>query len=495
MTVTYVVLIDADRDGVNEIDATDDVIAAEWRRGMRGAYAHVAEPTRATITLDDTAKTYTGLMPGDFITIRAAVAPDSPQTRFSGHVEFITVTQRNRVILQAQGEDAWLHTEAVTVAPQTDARADEMIEDLLDAARWPPVVNYDPYIVISLDGQNGIDSGLLIYTPNVALQTQTGKSTFAYVGDTWREGAPMIEAIREVVVSERGRFYPAANGTLIFVNRHYTMLNSSRKATFEGDILTWRWAQGEDMLNRVEVGMVPRRIGPANSVVWRSTQPMRVDAGVTRRVILRYRDDDEKRIGVLDLDTEPSYTATTTDGLVNATNFVRVAVERIGMNAAAVTMANLTTVRLVVNDMELRGTPLYTDDPLIVVAEDGESRTKYGPRGERLWLPAVTDIDEAQAIAEYELGRRKTPQGRATSVTVRASAPDAFEVELFDRIRVIEGHTGHDADYLVCQEHHEMGPRSHTITWALEPVEEDQYLVINRIGHTVNHPTLLIAPF
>lgn len=493
MSVGYTVQFSTGRDNVFNVDATADVLGMEWRRGMTAAYEHVAQPTRGVVTLKNTSGTYLSLGAGATCQIRASVGFSTPKIMFMGYIRYTEITMRGKATIHVEGMDAWLHTESGTIGPQVNVRADEVITDLLSDAQWPPIIPYANYIVVSLGGQNGIDSGLLIYTPNLELTTETGRSTFAYVGDTWREGAPMIDIIREVVTSERGRFFLDKSGILKFYNRHYTMLNTTRRATYEKEILNWRYAFGADILNRVEVGITPRRIGPDNTVVYRNTQPMQVDAGVTRRVIVRYADDDGNRIGALSIQQPPTYTATTTDG-IEVSAFLEVAVERIGVNAAKLTLTNLTPIRLVLSNLEIRGVPLITEDPLIVVAESGQSRTAYGPRHDRLWLPAVTDIDEAQAVADYELRRRTFARGWAKEITVRADAPDALEMDLFDRIQVVNmDETGHEADYLICGEYHQITPSFHRITWVLEPAEQELYIIIDK--HGVNDTTRLIAPF
>jgi hypothetical protein len=490
MSIETFVLLDRDRDGSFEDLITDDVLAMDWRLGMSRPYDVVAAPSRATLTLDNRQGLYTALLPGDGVTIRRQAPGGALLTGFVGVVESVEVAGRGRVRVQAHGLDAWLHTLRGTVAPGIQVTADTMIERLL--AEWPPLIAYNGYLIIDLDGHNMINSGVLVWTPDPRLMTQPGRSTFAYVGDTWRESEPLIDAIREVVTSERGRFYAARDGTLVFVNRHYTLLNSATVATFEDTMLDWDFAYGADLINRVEVACVPRRIGPANSAVWRTTNALRVEPGVTRRIIVRYRDDNDRAIGVLDLVEPVDYTARTSDG-TDISAFVEVAAERIGVNAAALTLTNLTAVPAFVDALTLHGTPLITEDALVVVAEDGESRTRYGPRSVRLWLPALTDVEEAQAVAEYELARRKDPAGRARSITVRIEDDPTLRVQLLDRIRVKEAHTGHDGDYLICAEAHEVTPDGHYVTWLLEPAETARYLVVD--VNAIDDAERVIAPF
>jgi hypothetical protein len=84
----------------------------------------------------------------------------------------------------------------------------------------------------------------------------------------------------------------------------------------------------------------------------------------------------------------------------------------------------------------------------------------------------VDSVDEADQIARYELRLRSQPRGVITALetSTRAHPQHVLARSLFDRIAIHETQTGHDAEYLIVGETHEvtLGGTRHHVRWTLE---------------------------
>jgi hypothetical protein len=122
----------------------------------------------------------------------------------------------------------------------------------------------------------------------------------------------------------------------------------------------------------------------------------------------------------------------------------------------------------------------------------------YGLQRAVLNLPALSDIETAHAFAQYELSRRKHPQGtiRTLTTTPQDHPTHALSLTLFDRIHISETHSGHSAqDYFIIGEAHHVssGGAHHRVTWTLEPADSQRFVIIN--NSTINDSTKVLTPY
>ena len=164
------------------------------------------------------------------------------------------------------------------------------------------------------------------------------------------------------------------------------------------------------------------------------------------------------------------------------TAFVQVRLIESGMSAARVRVRNLVNRPVYLTALQLNGTPLIQEDALVLQHSDETSMTFYGMSTLALDLPALNSLDEAENLARYEVARRKNPRGLVRSIRTdtRQHPTETLSLTLFDRIRIAESQTGHDAEYLIIAEEHQVtkGGRQHDVTWLLEPADSDTFVII-----------------
>lgn len=508
MPITYSIAIDRNSDGDfsdSGEDITADVIDLRWRLGMARPYESVADISSAQITVRNPSGSFSpelnSILPGTRVRIQSYDGPIT-RTHFTGIVDFVEPTtgeeQDNRAVIHLQDILPWLAQSRVQIPPQLNVTADTVIEQIIDEAIVRRAV-IEGYCIIDVSGYNLIDSVSIFDDTNVARSLETGKTTFAYIGDWWGDDVLALQAIRELSESERGRFYADRAGQLIFRNRHYTLITKGISATFADDIQGVAYTYGDGRVNQLSVVIHPREIGAPNTLLWSLETPQRIPQQSSVNLNLRFVDENDKPLGLLALDDLNFAFYPSAEGTGNPiTVGVDVVVVAQHFTSITVQVINRGTVDAYLTDLNVYGKPLMMGDPLEIFVADGEGMYRYGLSRATLNLPALSDIETAQAFATYELSRRKHPSGNIRTMTVntRDHAPSALALTLFDRIRITESQTGHNAqDYFIIGEAHHVskGGQRHEVTWTLEPADSTRFVIID--DSTIDDVEKVVAPY
>jgi hypothetical protein len=456
---------------------------------MEQPFDSMAAPSQARLTVRNPTRAYspenTTLLPGQRVRIQSndGVTTRTHFTGFISHIEPLPGDEgQQTAIIHLRGPEHDLSQSQARLSPMQNVSADGVINTILDQAQIRRAA-LNGYLIIGVTGHNTIGTHKL-FGPNIARALETGKSVFAYVGDTWEDGIPADSAIRQLAASERGRFFVNRNGEIRFYNRHHTLIDTAIDATFSDDMEDIEYVYGADIVNQVEIEIVPRSIGAADSVLWSLSGTQPIAPRATLRLVANYQDASKNPTGALNVippvrDTD--FRALNAQGN-DATVAIEVAVIAAGASAATLEVRSLSDRALTLNHLQLRGTPLQRGNPLLVQQVDMTSITFYGPNRLRLHLPALSSIEEADQMARYELARRKDPRGtiRHLKTSARSHATHMLARTLFDRITVTETQTAHSADYFILAEEHQVdrGSARHRVTWTLEPADDDRFIII-----------------
>jgi hypothetical protein len=209
-----------------------------------------------------------------------------------------------------------------------------------------------------------------------------------------------------------------------------------------------------------------------------------------RQIIARYTDTIGRPIGALSV----SVPVRGLDFIANSaedgsgsdvTNEVEVLLFNVSASAATLELRNQSgRIAYLQPGMQLRGTPLYHNDAVIVQRDDGPGITFYGLKSHVYDLPALTSIEDADQLARYELARRAMPRGEVSELRLSSQNPahmtHILARTLFDRISVRDSQVDHDADYfIVAEEHHvDEGGLRHRVIWTLESAASSAFWVV-----------------
>ncbi|MEO1286909.1 MAG: hypothetical protein AAFV93_04015, partial [Chloroflexota bacterium] len=369
--------------------------------------------------------------------------------------------------------------------------ADEVLDSLLAQVPWRYAV-LDGRCII---GRDSIGSSDIFPDERISTSLETGKSTFAYVGDDWGDGLPALQAIQAVVDAEGGRFLFNREGQAQFSNRHYLLNNPATSADFDDDMTALIYGYG-DVTNHIEVTLTPRSVGAEGAVLWQSEHPITVASGSRVRIVARYEQEDEP-IGAVDVIApiaELDYEAYTSN-LHAVTQRINIWLVETGMSASDLDIDNPLASDITVTQLQLRGTPLISQNPQTYITDDPTSIALYGYQSKTLSFPAFSDVDDALGILAWELQRLSSPRGTVRELqTNRRNHPtEALSLTVLDLITVTETQTGHSDTYLIIAEHHEVdkGGTRHRVSWLLEPAETGYFFIIGT--HSIGDADVIMA--
>jgi hypothetical protein len=489
MSITYTIAIDLNDNG-NFADSGDiitpDVLALHWRLGMERPYESVAALSRAEITVLNRSGNYsperTALLPGKRVRLQSN--DGTLRTHFTGFIERVEPTVgsygKQTAVIHVHGVEQWLAQNQITLAPLVNVRADQVIQAVLQRchARYPV-----------LSGYLILDSGTVgekLFGEPFTYTLEQGKSTFAYVGDQWGTGIPAAVALRQAAESERGRLFVNRAGEIQFYQRHHTLQTVLVSAAFSDTMQGMTYEYGGAVVNQVSVTITPRSSGTPNSTLWSLDAPQKLLPQQVHRITARYQDANQNPLGALQVNTPLEYSANTlsTGQGADKTALVQVNMVQADFSAAVLEIWHTEATPLYLTALTLKGTPLITGDALTLTETSAASRTQYGFARLALALPLLTNLEDAVNIARFELQRRSEPRGSVLCLELNAPdhLPYALSLSLFDRIQVIETHSGHSADYFIIAEEHsvDQGGARHRVRWLLEPAEDDRFFILDQ---------------
>ncbi|MXW35669.1 MAG: hypothetical protein F4Z60_09150, partial [Chloroflexi bacterium] len=307
MTILYRVAIDRDNDGRFAFAISQDVLELRWRLGLQRAYDSMADNSWALVTVRNPRGAFSPerqrLESGARVRIQTDQA-GQVRTHFTGVISHIEpdagTLGRKQAVIHLGDIQPWLDDSPAHAAPQINVTADEVIRDLLEGAVIRRAV-IAGFCIIDVSGYNMIDRVRIFPPERLRLSLQPGKTRFAYVGDWWPESTSIRAAISEMVASERGRFYVDREGALVFLNRHFTLLNETVVAQFADDMSGMSYSYGHERLNRLTLLMRPREIGASDSLLWQLPGALRVEQRSELPLTLRLEDELGEPFGLLAL--------------------------------------------------------------------------------------------------------------------------------------------------------------------------------------------------
>lgn len=469
-----------------------DVLTAEGLECLRGRTyvgpgAVVAEPGTATLWLDNSSSNSGGLAgyyspfhpscrAGFGLRTRVRVLLSSPSNPsgveiWAGRIADIIVepgerlSRRVRVLV----ED-WVANLARTtvrgVSLQTTQRADQLIATLFSNTDDPD------------------------YNVAYTLTNATGVSTFGYALDYQDGDEPtLLEELRAIEQSERGRMYLRAGSVLAFESAN-TWAETDIAYTFDDDMSgLGLQTVSDDLINRVNVHFYPVKIDTSDVVLYSlGSSTLLVQPGETNTSVFGpFRDPDDP--GTLIGGTSFASVTATTDYTMNS------AADGSGSNLTAnFTVSASTTSRGVswtitnggatagyVTLLQLRGRGVYRSRTTIVRAL---SSATYGAREVNLEMPYQSNIAYVEYYADQYAAQFSRPgQPRAASVTFCASRSDALAdaavtIDQGDRIALSETMTGlASREYIVTGQKWDIRERGVVwMTWYLEAVATTQWI-------------------
>ncbi|MCC7205722.1 MAG: hypothetical protein IT323_00350 [Anaerolineae bacterium] len=497
MTTTWTITVDWDRNGNFSgpyDDVTAYVISADWTLGMGHPFQEAADNSVLKLVLNNADRRFSpenGSSPlyGKLVPFRPVRIQSNDGTTTRTHwVGWVETLQPGvgkygprQMSITASGPLQFYKATETKLALQENKRTDAILAELIKEVVFPP--SLASAWVLGRVGNMELGVTTFLADTSAYSSLEPGILTLAVAADNWvSDGGPSnasknafdtYQAIQDITLAERGKFFFDRDGKAVFWNRHHLLQGGTAVATFNDTMsgLRYSYASLEQTKNEVIVVCHPRTISPsASDVLWELGDAIiRVEAGQTREVYVKYADEGGKRIGgrevtVSDVAFESG--AATVSVTANA-------------NGATLTFVNGGAQAAIVSQCIVRGRKITDSGQMEANATDAASVMNYGRRTLRLNLPSIPDLQQAQAIADFERDRRSTPFGLVDALDLvshgqQGGAHHAQQLarSIGDQITVTETQSGHSGDYLILGESHSLS-QSGTLwktTWQLEPV-------------------------
>lgn len=277
----------------------------------------------------------------------------------------------------------------------------------------------------------------------------------------WLDGDDAFDASMDLIASEGPPALVTCDtaGRIVFRSRHHR-LQSAASTTVQS---TWRSKSIEPMIsspaayndgwkeiiNSVTIQLPQRAPAGAVSQVWSSPGQIGIAAGETVQIVAQASNPFLDAI-VPVAGTDYSVTGTVT-----------VSLSRTSGLSTTIFLTASTGGPAVVTDLALRATSVDPAPTRQIVVEDSSSVIKYGRRSlPDTKVPTWASIGDATAIANIILTQRaeRLPTISVSMVAANtARATQIYTRNLSDRVHVVEGHTGLDADCFIEQIGHTIG--------------------------------------
>jgi len=266
--------------------------------------------------------------------------------------------------------------------------------------------------------------------PSGLTSFETGQ-TFPLAADGWAaERTNGLRAAQEIADGEYGLFYCAPDGTLTFKGYQWCFEQQAVAASITLDNTPHKIdprVSIDNIANEIIVEYVPRReadvgvIAQSNGVIVvpPKSGTKRRNSTVTpgaNTVKLAYLESATGNIvgatSIIAPVSGTDYSVFTGPGSGNlditAKDLITVTLAINGGDLEA-TFKNPTWVYVFIHDFQVRGTALIAYDKQLIVLQDATSIAAYGLKTMRIRLPVCADRRFAEAVAAYELVRRKDP--------------------------------------------------------------------------------------
>lgn len=355
---------------------------------------------------------------------------------FTGFVKSVDMHGADRVIVYGETQTAYLKS-MVEIGLLTDTSTVDVMRAVLAAA---PIRRYDTvgdFILGVAVLPATLITGEYIVEEAAAHSlfplpaSPAGVLTIPYAGDWTNQTA--YDIIKAFVEAELGWFYVNEAGKFVFKTAASIDAGGATTTLNQSQIWEVRGNAHEDYYNKVEVIFSPRIVGAAAQTIYEAETSMRVGAGEKRRVILRFRDPDERgRVtGVLDIDGL-TYTANTaSDGSgSNVTSSVPVTIRKEFGGSCQILIHNKTAATAYVRNLTVTGQPLLLADDVRLTIENGVYTYENGVRPLVIRNLAISQIEDAQEMGDAIMALSQPDVVRLRTVRVEPALSWFIGVEI-----------------------------------------------------------------
>ena len=512
----YQIYLDVDRDGnfSNGLgDITKYVISCDWAQGLNDPWGDIASAAYLTLQIDNhsgdfnltdpNAKYYSKLNHGTLIRVQMSLNGTTTQAAVlkTNQLTYLPDPAQSEngeaYQLQITCEDPIAQFLSTEFAPKLreNVRVDQALEEIFDQSQF--IYPYDgAWFYIGTSEIGGPDI-IYDYTQENLIDFEESYTTLNYSGDNLDRGTgtKAQSYIRDLMKAEFSGifFWDIRSEQFKFYNRHHNRIAQlapyiarASSYTFDmSDIVRFKSAYGEGLVNDVTINYYPRKVGATQSVVATSSAvPFAIAAKDSRSIRLRAVDPNNTDISVgvkdwilptMGLDIVGN---SMEDG--SGEDWTRY------LQATAIDTAEKTEIIIrvtkvgdpvFITTLQRRGTPLLSYNRETINVTDSESRRLY----DKIILPPINAraIDNSQLATHYAnqiLNTRKLPNLFFKQIAIIAKDPslsEQIQTRIIGDVITIRDSRSEETDYMIVGEKHDAQIQTgmHTATWTIRPIK------------------------
>lgn len=488
--------VDWDNDGNYNRGAATNITkyvkSAKWNVGFRDGDKLVADEMRLELVLDNNQRIFSpenpaspiyNLYPINKRVKVSATYETTTYTLWTGWLETLQPTpgtnSAREARLTATGPRRFMQKLRTYLPLLENVTVDAALLRILANVVLPPQGNH---AALDISGRNALGSTAYLVDTSITSSLETGIETFSYVGDTWEDGVDAVSAIAQLVGAERGRFFIARDGVATFWNRYHMVLDTTIDWTIRDQWRTLDYSYGEAIYNVVSATYSPRTISAGNELLWQLDEPVTLEATKSRVIRANFSEQgaDSKISGRNVVRPEVATGTLVMDSEVALVRFDAAA------SSAELEFTNLSaTAEQTVSTVEIWGRKLTSYNTVTISERDGTSAYRYGERELKLDMKLSDDDLQVRSIVQYELARRKNPQGTCSKVVMDARSPSDLRRLLTGtvgtRVQIVDTQAAHDGEYFVVGEEHQWNNALNLwqVTWYLENASNAAFALLD----------------
>lgn len=515
--VTADFIFEINLSGTTWTDISSYVITADWQIGLSAPYESMGRVAQANLMVLNTDRRFSpeyssGPYYGNLTrgkAVRIKVQYGNSYNLFRGQISAIEPQTDSRGSRQATIRCVDILERAqraeIFVPVQENKRADEVLAVILQAAGL--TANIDNRWLLGMTDYSELGVSTELGNDNDLLQSEHGISTFAIIGDQWRDKTSVFGALRDTAAREYGYLFTNRSGRFIFWNRHHFILTTDVNETITDSHLRGAsYSFGDDLVNEAIVPVRQRTIGTSNEVLGRLEQPVQIKIDETKTVTFRYRDNDSgiSFAGKNAIEPNPGsdwYANTAKDGTgVDKTNDVDVAIsEETGTSCTVDFTNNSGEDVYLLAGAQIRGIKITDYGQIDVVVSDQTSINTY--ELQRYTYPAALDnLPEGEALARYILAQRGSPYGALKSITLAGHTSETLLQTVIansigGRLTLSETQVAAGGDYFIIGETWKLADAQINVTWILQPAARSDYWILGKTNYSELAQNSLLGPF
>jgi len=420
---------------------------------------------------------------------------------FTGYVESIDPEPQRRITQIKCVDEFEPYTRA---KPRfnlwTNISSDDLLREIVNLTHTPRgAIGYWNLGVSRL----GIDT--VLSPADAGRDLEEGRRTFEIAGHLWRSGrTTTYQMMRDVAEAEWGRVWCDRGGNIVFKNGLFDFTDITVQGTIDTGIRGIKPVYSvKDLYNRVEVSVVPRKVGSAGSVLATLQDPARINKGESRVFRMSFRDPDgDARITaetVLSLVPGTDYVANTEEdgsGTDKTSDIDRSMTTE--ASSAEITITNNANQTVYITTLQVRGTPLLVYDEVTMVAEDGDSQADYTVRVLQIDQRLGEDTEAAQELADYLLDQFREPYQILEGIEIENTNDALYTLILSltvgDLIEVVNDALGLDGLYRIISERHRARGLKHGVEWGLAPHDGATYWLLGETHYSKLGVSTVLGP-